>query len=321
MVPLAAAVKNNFQVSTGIPLTVLPSRTSLQDLAAGRADVVILGREPSQGELTGLQDTVVAYDAVCILINARAYNGGMQQGKDPATGLIIPQEKFDGIQNMSLDQVKQFESNILGINHGDKVWYLPTPPFLTFMVYTDPITNVILPDQDVPGQAWGEWDWNQVLFEGENYLTGEFDTQAVLLKKLGLSENLLNSQQISFASDLYTSEEELISARFEPEAGKVMSQKNSSYPFSFFLRQASRRITVRAIQHGFFLKALRIEGIDPLVDPKVIYDGSYPFSRRIHIISHNPASPQVQKLIQYLLSPQGQKLIAEAEYLPLPSNP
>jgi len=96
-------------------------------------------------------------------------------------------------------------------------------------------------------------------------------------------------------------------------------EKNvSTYPFAFFLSIASLRITEKAIQHGFAVRALSIDGIDPTSDPKVIYDGSYPLSRKIYLITPQSASPQAAALLHLLLSPAGQQLIQQADYLPLP---
>ncbi len=82
-------------------------------------------------------------------------------------------------------------------------------------------------------------------------LPGKFDTEAVLLDKLGFPETLLNNPNLSFATRFFDSEEELISDRYEVQVNAEMAAQVSSLPFEFFLRQVSRRVTLRALQHGF----------------------------------------------------------------------
>src|SRR5271157_3339193 len=319
MTPLAQAVQNDFQQATGLEMTIRSSTTSLRDLKSGAADVVILGREPSPAEVQSLQDTVVGYDAVCLVINARTYNGGFTEMV--AGGLITPEYKFAGIQNLTLDQVKNLEANLLLVNHDDSHWFLPSPALFQYQGYYDPITNAPVVDPSQPDLLQGTWVWNSVDFPGENLPPGKFDTQSVLMSRLGFSESLLNNPHLSFVTSLYDSEEELISARYQVPSSIQMREQVSSYPFDFFIRQVSRRVTLRALQYGFMLNALSVDGIAPLADPKVIYDGSYPFSRRIHILVREPSAKDALKLVNYLLSPQGQELIKAAGYLPLPPVP
>jgi ABC-type phosphate transport system substrate-binding protein len=77
-------------------------------------------------------------------------------------------------------------------------------------------------------------------------------------------------------------------------------------------------VTVRALQHGFSLRAISIDGVDPLADPKAIYDGTYPLGRKIYLLARQPLSENAGKVIEYLLSDQGQKGIENASYLSLP---
>jgi hypothetical protein len=162
----------------------------------------------------------------------------------------------------------------------------------------------------------GDWIWNYVPVGGEFSTPGLTDAQTFLLQRLGFGQANLKDPSIGFIPPNVTSEEEWISSRFEimPE----MEKQISSVPFSFFLLPASRQVTVRALQHGFELRALSIDGVDPLADPKVIYDGSYPLQRKIYVIAKQPLSINAQKMVDYLLSAQGQKEIEQASYLPLP---
>jgi hypothetical protein len=322
MIPLANAVQKEFQQSTKITMTIEPSKTGLQALKSGDSDILILGREPKPDEMQNLQDTIVGYDAVCILISTRTYNGGLQKMDNSLSGgLIIQQAKFKGIQNFSIGQLKNWVGNLLQVNYGETHWFLNNPAYFTFQGYYDPITNAPSVKKDNPKELSGTWVWNAVDFQGENLPPGKFDTQTILLDKIGFSENLLKNVRLSFVPDLFNTEEELISARFQVQASPQQVAQTSAYPFEFYILQASRRVTVRALQHGFFLKALSIEGIDPLSDPAVIYKGTYPLSRKIHIITRQPVTPDAQKFIDFLISQQGQALISSAQFLPLPPTP
>jgi ABC-type phosphate transport system substrate-binding protein len=65
---------------------------------------------------------------------------------------------------------------------------------------------------------------------------------------------------------------------------------------------------------------LAIDGIDPAENAAAVYDGSYALSRRIHLIIPDEPSAEASQLAAFLLSPQGQALIAQAGYLPLPEG-
>ncbi len=52
---------------------------------------MLLGREPAAEELDGLTDTIIAYDAVCILVDENSYTGGEVRASGP-TG-----QKADGL--------------------------------------------------------------------------------------------------------------------------------------------------------------------------------------------------------------------------------
>ncbi|HVN54959.1 MAG TPA: hypothetical protein VMT46_11565 [Anaerolineaceae bacterium] len=319
MTTVADAVQKEFQQQTGIEFTVRPSTTSVQDLQSGRADVAILGREPKPDEIKGMQDTIVGYDAVCMLISTRTYNGGLQQNDNRASGgLISPVAKFAGIKNLTMEQLRNIEANLLQINHDDTYWFLTNPAFYTFQAYNQTGTGKFEVDPANPQLLMGMWVWNSVDFRGENLLPGKFDTQAVLMEKLGFAETLLNNNRLSFATRFFDTEEELISARYVIRTNDQMDAKVSSYSFDFFVRQASRRVTLRAIKYNFLVKAFHIDGIDPLGDPSLIYSGRYPLSRKIHVLTRQPATSDAGKFVTFLLSPAGQKLIANAEFLPLP---
>ncbi len=116
----------------------------------------------------------MGYDAVCLLISARTYNGGLQQKDDTASGsLIIPEAKFAGIQNLTLEQLKNIEANLLQVNHDASYWFLNSPAYYTYQGYYDPVTNAPVVDADQPNLLQGIWVWNPVDFQGENCASGQ----------------------------------------------------------------------------------------------------------------------------------------------------
>ena len=65
------------------------------------------------------------------------------------------------------------------------------------------------------------------------------------------------------------------------------------------------------------VSVVSVDGINPLTDPQSIYDGTYKFSRKIYLLTRQNSSDSVSAIVNYLQSASGQKLIADAGYLPL----
>ncbi len=313
--PMLASVTQDIQKGTGLAVQRVPSTDSLADLKAGRADVALLGREPAAAEMQGLQDSVIAYDAVCLLLDLHTFNGGEQVGT--VNGLTQPMSKYIGLQQLTLADLRGFYSNLLRIP--GNFWQFAGDPhtyYLTYQNFTDPDTGITPIDPNNPSVVPGDWVFTPVPLQGEMLQAGKYDTQAVLLQKLGIPQSELFKAGISFVPKYFNSEEELLSWRYN--LFDVETRANSSLQFDFYILIASRQVTTLAIQHGFKVRPLIIDGQDPIGDPQSIYSGVYPFSRRIHLVTRNPASPAAQTLLKYLLSPAGQQLLARTGYLPLP---
>jgi ABC-type molybdate transport system substrate-binding protein len=310
---LAQAVQSDYQQTAGVGLVANPSKDAVSDLESGKADVALVGRELSAAESRQLETKAVAYDAVCILISVRTYSGGVEQGT--VGSLIQPANRFDGLKNLTLDELKNHFANLLKLNGKDTYWYLPKGYF-SFQPYQVADTLQIKEDPLHPGHALGTWVWNFAPLGGELTPVGLTDTQAFLLQKLDYDQVDLKRPGLGFTTPNIGSEEEWVSSRFDIAPG--MEEAVSSWPFNFFLMPVSRQVSVRAVQHGFSVHALSIDGVDPLSDPQVIYTGDYPLARTIWVVAKKPVSPQAADFIQYLVSPQGQTLIKNASYLPLP---
>jgi hypothetical protein len=316
VIPIAAEYQKNTAWSKEVGLIVQPSTSSLVDVKTGKADLAIVGYDPGISDMQGLTDTVIGYDAVCLLINTRSYIGGLNQSDNSASGgLIVPIEKAEPLQDMPLEEVRHFEANKLKLTQNE---WISSRPFFSYQPYFNDDGSPTL-DLEQPKMQAGTWIWGQISYGGLSYIPGKFDTQAVVLQKLEIPTCCLNNASVSVAPRFYNSEEELISSRFRlltPEMQKTVS--NIPFTNNYFIAEISRRNTIRAIQHGFAVNALKIDGIDPLGDPQAIYDGSYAFSRKIHLVaSMNNLSPTTKSFIRRMLSPEGQAMLAQLEFLPL----
>ena len=63
------------------------------------------------------------------------------------------------------------------------------------------------------------------------------------------------------------------------------------------------------------IKLLTVDGIEPTVEN--IRNGSYPFVYDFYIVTNGPPNEKTQPLINWFLSPQGQRLIEQTGYVPV----
>ncbi len=63
------------------------------------------------------------------------------------------------------------------------------------------------------------------------------------------------------------------------------------------------------------IKLLEIDGVKPTKE--TIRDGSYPISSEFYIVTAGTTNPNVDKLIDWVLSPQGQQLVEKVGYVPI----
>jgi len=63
--------------------------------------------------------------------------------------------------------------------------------------------------------------------------------------------------------------------------------------------------------------AVDVDGQSILPDIAHIRDGSYPISRGLHVLLPKDASATARDFVQYLLSSEGQKIVADVGYLPV----
>jgi hypothetical protein len=305
---LAEMIDSGFSDSGGNKLGTAGTETSLNDLRNGLCQAVLLGREPTAEELEGFTDTVIAYDGVCILVDENSYIGGEIKARGP-TG-----QKTDGLRNLGSADLAQILSywNV----SPDQRWEL-TEGFYRRVYPVDFASSfgykLIDPET---GEDLGEWVADYPILKCFCFPVGKYDTQTVLFQALGLDEKDITANCYSFTTpDLYR-EEEVLSYEYMPGVPYSTDMGND---FTFKLGFASLRTAIIAMLH-IPVKVVAIDGIDPVENPAAIYDGSYPLSRKIHILTKADPSPEAEKLVQYLLSADGQALIESKGYLPLPDN-
>jgi hypothetical protein len=263
------------------------SSNSIDDLKQGKVEASFLGREPTPEELQGLKDYVIAYDAVCIIIDDNSFTGGMSA-----------RQKNTGFQALTMDNLKAIFSGT-GWSW-DSGFYMANTNI-------DPGSWL----WDVPDVAWVPQP--KTILNFFIFPVGKYDTQSVLYQSLGLDEASLVSSRTSFTSSRYDKEEEVLSYEYN---SSNYATDNGAQDFPFKLAFASRRIMTIAPQH-VPVRVIPIDGIDPLKNPQSIYDGSYKLSRKIHLLIRENSTNGALQLVQYSLSSDGQKMLADAGYLPL----
>jgi hypothetical protein len=134
-----------------------------------------------------------------------------------------------------------------------------------------------------------------------------------LYQSLGLDEVSQLASTTSFTSTRFNKEEEVLSYEY---TGSSYSSDYGAQDFPFKLAFASRRVMTIAPQH-VPVSVVTVDGIDPLANPQSVYDGTYKLSRKIHILVRENTGSETQQLVQYLQSNAGQKMLADAGYLPL----
>ena len=90
-------------------------------------------------------------------------------------------------------------------------------------------------------------------------------------------------------------------------------EESIGYSFRFFAQVMVRYGWLKPIPDAEPVKFLSVNGIAPTVEN--IRNGSYPFTQYVFAVTAKTTNPHVLKLIDWLLSPQGQELIEKAGYV------
>lgn len=90
----------------------------------------------------------------------------------------------------------------------------------------------------------------------------------------------------------------------------VASYQNSTNALGYTFRYYSTQM-----HHSDNLRLLAVNGIAPTAEN--IRSGKYPYTVTVYMVSAGRPDAQVQKIIDWFLSAQGQKMVAETGYIPL----
>lgn len=294
---LGAIINDASSTNAGVPpVKVNFSEDTINDLKKSKADAVLLGREPTANELQGLNDYVIALDAVCIIMDQNSYVGGQYLGNGH------PTVKTGGLQNLTTQDLLQIFRAPTGAAWSWNGEYYVRDPLLdpdSWMYSQDNLAWIKQPAQ---------------VIHPLNFPVGEFDTQSIIYNDLGLDEESEVTHKGGYLDPKLHLEEEVLS--FEYNGQIYSSTQNGSQNFVFKLGFASRRVMTIAPQH-VPVSVVSVDGINPMTNPQSIYDGTYKFSRKIYLLIRQNSAESVVKLANFLQSSAGQKLITDAGYLPI----
>jgi len=288
----------NTASSTGIgapAVQVKFSEDRISELKKGKTDAVLLGREPTPDELKGLRDYVIAFDAVCVIIDTNSYKGGQYWGNGH------PTVKTNGLNNLTTQDLVEIFATPTGAAWAWNGDYFIRDPLLD--------ANSWLYSSDL---AWIQQP--APVLHPFNFPVGEFDTQSVIYQNLHYYEQPAVTHNGDYLDPNLHLEEEVVS--FEYKDTIYAPSQTNKQNFVFKLGFASRRVMTVASQH-VPVSVVSIDGINPMKDSQSIYNGTYKFSRKIHLLLRDDSPDSVVNLAKFLQSPSGQKLITDVGYLPL----
>ncbi|MFP3919005.1 substrate-binding domain-containing protein [Lysinibacillus telephonicus] len=91
------------------------------------------------------------------------------------------------------------------------------------------------------------------------------------------------------------------------EVAQYKNYKNAiGYTFRFYSNEMVKNDQI---------KLLEINGVEP--SKETIRNGTYPITSEFYIVTAGTTNPHVEKLIEWILSPEGQQLIERAGYVPI----
>jgi len=294
---MSAAIDANAVQEAETPsVDMVPSPNSISELKNGKCDAVVLEREPTADELEGLKDYVIGYDAVCIIIDENSYDGGTYSQFGSA-----PLIKNSGLQNLTSGDLKGILST-----DPNQSWQW-TGDYYVANGGLDPGSWLAT----LPDVYWKK----SVVSVNFNFFfpEGKYDSQTVLYQNLGLNEKDILSQRGSYLDTKLNQEDEILS--WEYLGSNYFATKFGPQKYAFKLGFASRQVMTIAPQH-VPVRVLSVDGINPMTDIQSIYDGTYKFSQKIHLLVRDN-DPAAETLANYLLSSAGQKIITNAGYLPI----
>ncbi len=317
---LANQVESGFEEESGLEVELTRSNTALTALRQGQCDAVLLGYDMTEDEQQGLSIDVVAYDAVCMIIDEYSYEGGEWMGK-PVSQVGHPTSgtRTGGLRQLTMEDVR----GMLGWwleERGQRwewcddldVWQRQMNEE-TGLPRIDPITG---------GHVY---DWSPACKTGNDlsrfqFIPGKYDTQTHLYRLAEVDEQaVMEKYGVHTQPNLETTEMEMLKDEYWNDYPYTSLEKRASPDmatnFSFKMGFVSRRAASAALASGDVpIRVVAVEGMDPLENEDAVYDGSYPLSRTIQLVTRGDAADS--GLADYLLSSAGQQILEDAGFLP-----
>jgi len=296
--PLQRQIIPSYNQRTQTPFQVEFSSSAVEKVRQGKADIAIVGKELAPQELTGLTSNVIAYDAVCMVIDANSFAGGQYIRNG------VPVSKTAGFQDVSSSELKSILKNYM-TPYGQR-WFWENGYYVWKQVF-DTSTGLY--------SSQSEWIPSEIaIYPSLNMTPGKYDTQTVVYQALGISEaSMAKARNNQFTDSKLDAEEEVLSVEYY----NGVPYSVGSGDFAFKIGFMSRRVIPIALQH-VPIKVVSINGFDPMNDKGAIYDGRYPLGRKIYVITRQDCSSAVFDFVHFLLSEEGQTTIKDAGYLAVP---
>lgn len=283
---------------SGISVNFKYLSSPVEKLKRGECDIVLMGKEPGGDEIEGLTDAIIAFDAVCLIIDSNSYLGGEYwMGLNPVS-------KTEGFRNITTEELKRLFTNS-NTPFGQR-WFWDRYYSWQPLIDLDTMHSVI--------STWIQKP--RLIYPSFRLIPGKYDTQTNLYRSLGLNEDeIASTWNGQYTGTNFNYEEEVLAVEYRP--GMPFDPESADFPFKIGF--TSRRTASIALQH-VPIQVVSINGMDPVKNTQNIYDGSYPLSRKIHFVTRAFPSQEVIQLTEFLLSAEGQKLIERGGYLPLPGK-
>jgi phosphate transport system substrate-binding protein len=144
--------------------------------------------------------------------------------------------------------------------------------------------------------------WNEVGGNGETIMAfqrpANSGSQTVMLAKVMQGENMREPLQ-----------EEKVKG-MGGAVKRVASYRNAAQSIGYSFRYYATKM-----QNAADIKLLAVNGIEPSIES--IRNGTYPFTVDVFMVTAGEPKPSTRKLMDWMLSPTGQKLIQDTGYVPL----
>ncbi len=128
----------------------------------------------------------------------------------------------------------------------------------------------------------------------------------------GLNEHIVVlNRNTNSGTYLFFAEHILLGETYSPEA--ITLQTTSA--ITDFVAAHRNAIGYGGMSYGKKIYHCKIDGVEPT--PQNVRNGKYPIARYLYLYTTRPPQGLIKKYIDWVLGPEGQKIVAEIGYIPL----